>query len=238
MQYYIPYTYKGIFIASGILLLWIGNLLSLLFYGMDMPVVLTIILTLLQVHLHTGLFISAHDAMHGTIAPGRGFVIRFIGSICTFLYAFFPYSKLLAKHHAHHDHVHTEDDPDFHGTHFVAWYMNFIREYVSWKQILGYAIVFTLLNRVFQTEELLIFWIIPALLSTMQMFYFGTYLPHKGEHENEFYSASQKRNHFLAFITCYFFGYHYEHHSRPHVPWWQLWRVKDFASPDYKVKEF
>jgi beta-carotene ketolase (CrtW type) len=30
-----------------------------------------------------------------------------------------------------------------------------------------------------------------------------------------------------AFVSCYFFGYHYEHHDSPATPWWLLWRVKD-----------
>nr|MBA2748547.1 fatty acid desaturase [Tatlockia sp.] len=29
----------------------------------------------------------------------------------------------------------------------------------------------------------------------------------------------------LSFITCYHFGYHYEHHEHPDVPWWGLPKV-------------
>jgi fatty acid desaturase len=36
-----------------------------------------------------------------------------------------------------------------------------------------------------------------------------------------------KRNHLRAFVSCYFFGYHYEHHDKPAVPWWQLYREKE-----------
>ncbi|RZL43682.1 MAG: fatty acid desaturase, partial [Pedobacter sp.] len=28
------------------------------------------------------------------------------------------------------------------------------------------------------------------------------------------------------FITCYFFGYHLEHHQKPATPWWQLYKSK------------
>ncbi|MDT8325299.1 MAG: fatty acid desaturase, partial [Bacteroidota bacterium] len=26
----------------------------------------------------------------------------------------------------------------------------------------------------------------------------------------------------FSFLTCYHFGYHEEHHTRPGVPWWRL----------------
>jgi beta-carotene ketolase (CrtW type) len=32
-----------------------------------------------------------------------------------------------------------------------------------------------------------------------------------------------------AFISCYFFGYHYEHHDQPYLPWWKLAAAKDQA---------
>jgi hypothetical protein len=35
---------------------------------------------------------------------------------------------------------------------------------------------------------------------------------------------AEKKNHVLAFFSCYFFGYHYEHHHSPGTPWWMLWR--------------
>ncbi|MEL7193577.1 MAG: fatty acid desaturase, partial [Bacteroidota bacterium] len=37
----------------------------------------------------------------------------------------------------------------------------------------------------------------------------------------------QKRNHMWAFLTCYFFGYHFEHHDSPNTPWWKLWELKE-----------
>jgi beta-carotene ketolase (CrtW type) len=34
------------------------------------------------------------------------------------------------------------------------------------------------------------------------------------------------KNHLVGFFSCYFFGYHYEHHEFPGTPWWKLWRMK------------
>jgi len=30
----------------------------------------------------------------------------------------------------------------------------------------------------------------------------------------------------LSFLACYHFGYHFEHHARPDLPWWTLWQVR------------
>jgi beta-carotene ketolase (CrtW type) len=28
-------------------------------------------------------------------------------------------------------------------------------------------------------------------------------------------------------LSCYFFGYHYEHHESPQTPWWKLYQIKN-----------
>lgn len=180
---------------------------------------------LVQMHLYTGLFITAHDAMHGTVSPSNN-VNQLIGQLCTALYAAFSFNKLYQKHHEHHRHVHSEDDPDYHAGNFVSWYIKFMKEYLSIWQIVIMAITFNILKFWIEEVNLVLFWIIPSLLSTLQLFYFGTWLPHHGEHDNKHYSRSQTKNHLTAFFSCYFFGYHYEHHDSPAVPWWLLWRTK------------
>ncbi len=217
----------GVGIALLIIALWLTNLYIALQYPFSWSDPVCWLLFILQTHLFTGLFITAHDAMHHTIAPKIPRFNHAIGRICTFLYAFFPYQKLFTEHHRHHRHVHTDDDPDYYEGNFVMWYLQFIKNYLTIWQILAYAIVFNILKLYLPTSNLIFFWIAPALLSTLQLFYFGTYLPHKGEHDNHHQSRSLSKNHFWAFVSCYFFGYHYEHHDKPFVPWWQLWRVKD-----------
>jgi beta-carotene ketolase (CrtW type) len=176
-------------------------------------------------HLYTGLFITAHDAMHGTVSssPKLNF---FFGQVCTALYAAFSFNQLFAKHHEHHRHVHSEKDPDYHEGNFVRWYFRFMLQYLSIWQVLIMAIAFNVLKLWFNEVNLLLFWVLPSLLSTLQLFYFGTWLPHHGSHDNQHHSSSQKKNHILAFLSCYFFGYHYEHHDAPGVPWWRLWTMK------------
>jgi beta-carotene ketolase (CrtW type) len=91
------------------------------------------------------------------------------------------------------------------------------------------AIIFNILKIWIPESNLFFFWVLPSLLSTLQLFYFGTWLPHHGEHDNKHQSGSQHKNHLVAFLTCYFFGYHYEHHDSPGTPWWKLWQIKNLA---------
>jgi beta-carotene ketolase (CrtW type) len=184
---------------------------------------------LLQMHLYTGLFITAHDAMHGSLAPGRRRLNDGMGWICSLLFAFNSYRSLRRKHHLHHRHVATSIDPDYHRGGFATWYFSFIKNYITWQQIALMALTYNLLMLLVPERNIALFWMIPSLLSTLQLFYFGTYLPHRGEHapENRHQSGSQRKNHLWAFLSCYFFGYHYEHHDAPRVPWWRMWREKE-----------
>jgi beta-carotene ketolase (CrtW type) len=217
---------KGFIAALAIILLWLGSLillLSLSFQELVIPVIIAGVLW--QTFLYTGLFITAHDAMHGTVFPKNRKINNLAGSLAAKLYALFSYSRLLKKHWEH---------PDFHdGEHcgLMSWYFHFMISYVTWKQLLGMAIAFNLLMYLFHvaTVNLLVFWIIPSFLSTFQLFYFGTYLPHR-ELENHYPDDNRARsNHysvFWSFISCYHFGYHWEHHEYPHIPWWRLPHVR------------
>lgn len=215
----------GVLIACLVITLWTVSLFLLLNLEFSFQNPFTYLLILVQMHLYTGLFITAHDAMHGTVSPNR-WLNNAIGQVCTALYAAFPFKRLYKKHHEHHRHVHTEDDPDYHTGSFLRWYFNFMKEYISWQQLLMMAVLFNVLKLWFSESNIVVFWVVPSLLSTLQLFYFGTWLPHHGEHNNVHQSSTQKRNHVLAFFSCYFFGYHYEHHDSPGTPWWRLWTMK------------
>ncbi|MEJ6981931.1 fatty acid desaturase [Pedobacter sp. P351] len=215
----------GLLFAFLVISAWFACLFFLLTWNFSWSNPLTYLMMFVQMHLYTGLFITAHDAMHGTVSPSTKLNF-FIGQVCTALYAAFPFNKLYKKHHEHHRHVHSKLDPDYHDGNFFSWYLKFLREYLSAWQILAMAIAFNVLKIWFSEINLILFWVLPPLLSTLQLFYFGTWLPHHGSHSNSHHSRTQAKNHLLAFFTCYFFGYHYEHHESPWMPWWLLWKTK------------
>lgn len=219
---------KGVWYALIIhLLWWIGLFYSLsLDFSWSNPMVWFMIF--IQTHLYTGLFITAHDAMHGTVSKNKQ-LNKFIGTLSALLFSYNFYNKLNRKHHEHHRYVTTDKDPDYHSGGFIAWYFSFVKQYVSLWQILLMAISYNILKLWLPDQNLIFLWMMPAILSTFQLFYYGTYLPHKGEHSpnNKQKSRSQKQNHVKAFLTCYFFGYHYEHHISPGTPWWQLHKKKE-----------
>lgn len=184
----------------------------------------------LQCWLSVGLFIVAHDTMHGSLAPHHPWLNRVIGCFCVFIYAGFSYDKLYENHHAHHRHAGTADDPDFdidHPRNFWPWYFTFFRHYFGWREfgMLTVAVVIYLLILRERFPTMLVFWALPALLSSVQLFYFGTYRPHRVDDmpfSDRHCARSNDFPHFLSLLTCFHFGYHHEHHDAPWLPWWKL----------------
>ncbi len=184
----------------------------------------------LQTWLSVGLFIIAHDGMHGSLAPGYSALNRLIGKFCVGLYAGFSYSKLLENHHAHHRHVGTAEDPDFdvdHHSSFWPWYVKFFKHYFGGRELLMLTLIVVIYCWILgpRAPVLLVFWALPAILSSIQLFYFGTYRPHRVAEEpfsDQHRARSEDFSWVLSLLTCFHFGYHHEHHDKPWVPWWKL----------------
>lgn len=185
---------------------------------------------ILQCWLSVGLFIVAHDAMHGSLAPQYPWINRAVGRLCVIIYAGFSYDKLYEHHHAHHRHAGTAADPDFdteHASSFWPWYRKFFRHYFGWHEfgLLTVIVVIYLLILRERFPTMLLFWALPALLSSLQLFYFGTYLPHRVDgvpFTDRHHARSNNLSHVMSLLTCFHFGYHHEHHDAPSVPWWKL----------------
>jgi beta-carotene ketolase (CrtW type) len=191
-------------------------------------------LVLAQAWLSTGLFIVAHDCMHGSFAPRRPGLNTAIGTLFLGAYAGLSYRALYPKHHAHHAAPGTADDPDFNADaprHAWRWFVRFFLGYYTHGQILRItvaAIVYMLLGA--SLINIVVFWAIPALVALVQLFLFGTYLPHR-HGDAPFADAHNARSNGLSplasLATCFHFGsYHHEHHLSPQTPWWSLPRVK------------
>ena len=195
---------------------------------------LAALLVLAQMWLSTGLFIIAHDCMHGSLAPGRPRLNRAIGTLCLGAYAALSYRALLPKHLAHHASPGTESDPDFHPgepRRVGPWFIRFFRNYYTHGQILritAVAILYMLLGA--SLLNIVIFWAVPAVLALVQLFVFGTYLPHRhadAPFADEHRARSNSLSPLGSLVTCFHFGaYHHEHHLSPGTAWWRLPEVR------------
>lgn len=221
----------GILIALLILSLWFAHLVYLLVFVEVSFAPIMLIHIAIQTYLYTGLFITAHDAMHGLVSSNRT-INTIVGQSATWLFAALSYPRLNLKHQLHHRFPGEEADPDYYtgSQNFWRWWFSFLKNYVSWWQIITMAIIFNVLQIWVNQLNLIVFWVLPSILATFQLFYFGTYRPHRLPHTQSMMphnARSQNGSHLWAMLSCYFFGYHFEHHESPQTPWWKLYQIKN-----------
>ncbi len=222
----------GILISLTIIFIWLFHLIYILnFIEVNFLSFWFYFHLFLQTYFYTGLFITAHDAMHGSISKNK-IINKSLGTAATFLYAGLSYNRLIKNHFKHHKDPGDNSDPDFstHSQNFFVWWATFMFRYATLIQIIIMALAFNILKIWFSEISIWMFWVVPAILSSIQLFYFGTYIPHKYPHHHKMMphkARTQKRNHLWAMLSCYFFGYHFEHHESPKTPWWQLYKIKD-----------
>ncbi len=222
----------GLFFALSIIIIWGAHLFYTLQYvNIDFTSPLFYVHVIFQTWIYTGLFITGHDAMHRTVSK-NAIANKTIGTIAVALYAGMSYRKLIKNHWEHHKFPGTKYDPDFSVKYqnFWIWWSIFMYKYITISQLIIMAVGYNLLAYFFPEKSVVFFWLIPAFLSTLQLFYFGTYRPHRYPHSEKMKphnARTQKLNHLWALISCYFFGYHNEHHCYPGTPWWKLYKVKE-----------
>ena len=220
---------KGLWLALGLAVAFVPlHLYSVFAVDVAAQPILTLALLLVQTWLFVGLFIVAHDAIHETLfGRGNPWNDR-VGMLIHFLYAGFSFREMKAAHIDHHDYPGTERDPDFHASDpraFWPWYWAFFTRYFGLRQFATLA-VFSAIYLMLGAEmvNLVVLWAVPSILSSLQLFYFGTYLTHR--HAEEFPDHHNARSNdmpgWLSLLTCFHFGYHHEHHLYPHEPWWRL----------------
>lgn len=204
------------------------HLYSVFGHTIGEPLWMTAVLILTQLWLYTGLFIVAHDTMHGSFAPNHPAANKWVGRLIMTWYAGFSWDKMRVAHHQHHATPGTAEDPDFNADNphaFWPWYFRFFLRYFAWQQVVVLAAigaVYMLLGASY--PNLIIMWAVPSIASSLQLFYFGTYLTHR--HTDDFADEHNARSNdyprWLSLLTCFHFGYHHEHHLYPHEPWWRL----------------
>ena len=190
-----------------------------------------LMLAMVQCWLSVGVFIVCHDAMHGTLVPGRPKLNGAIGAVLLALYAGFAWKQLRDAHFAHHKLAGRAGDPDFdehHPDNFRRWYFTFFRRYFGWRSILFVHTVVGIYWLVLDIPmiQIVLLYGLPALASSLQLFYFGTFRPHSHREGEPFADRHNARSNdfgtLASLATCFHFGYHLEHHHRPDVPWWGL----------------
>lgn len=220
------------YIATFIVLTWLTHLIYMLTW--DLNWIQAVVHILFQTFLSTGLFITAHDAMHGLAAPRHPRINTVLGAVAIFLYGGFTYGRLLTAHRRHHEVPVTSEDPDYtqdSRERFFVWLTEFALRYYGWREFLymhlHVAFVWIVGGALWKVFA---FFALPAWMSALQLFYFGTYLPHRRNaeprHNNLHFARSNRMPSWLSLITCYHFGYHFEHHEHPYAPWWALPRIK------------
>ncbi|WP_294646525.1 fatty acid desaturase [uncultured Aureimonas sp.] len=229
----------GLTLAAAILVSWLTIHFGAVFFlelgWRTAPLVP--VLVALQCWLTVGLFIVAHDAMHGSLVPGWPRLNAAIGTFILTIYAGFAWARIRAAHMAHHDAPGTIDDPDFfvdEPDRFWPWFRTFFMRYFGRRSILFVSTVVTLYIVVFgaSVANVVLFYGMPSLLSSIQLFYFGTFRPHRHEESGFVDDHNARSNEFgflASLLSCFHFGYHHEHHDQPWVPWWALpsqWRRK------------
>ncbi len=223
----------GVSVAIIIILLWFVSLIS--FLNLDLTTISPLLIpfgVLLRSFLHTGLFITTHEAIHGVITINQS-LNNAIGYLTSWLYALLPYKTLAANHQLHHRYPASDRDPDFvpaNSNNCLLWYLNFMKEYQkgrqAWILIIGMAIIFgSFISWHISLANIFLFWVFPIFISSCQLFIFGIFLPHRKSqkgYRDRHQTKSLSFSVFWSFIACYHFGYHWEHHQYPNVPWYKL----------------
>lgn len=238
---------RGLGLALGLAIA--GSWLAIHVWGMfifeltwsNWPLALAV--ALVQCWLSVGVFIVCHDAMHGSLAPGHPRVNAGIGAVLLALYAGFAWRQLRDAHFQHHKLAGKPGDPDFdehNPGHFWRWYGTFFRRYFGWRSLLFVHTVVGIYWLVLDIPmaQIVLLYGLPALGSSLQLFYFGTFRPHRHEADagDEALAANRFADHhntrsedfgtLASLASCFHFGYHLEHHRRPDVPWWALPRAR------------
>lgn len=225
---------KGLLFTAILFLCWLSSLIALIQRSTtSMPAWFVIAAIVLRTVLQTAMFITAHEAMHGLLLPGKARWNHRIGACALTLYGALSYQSCLRKHRLHHRHTASKHDPDFSEDReagIAAWYLRFMGNYLSQRQLLSLLMLwglFITLGSIANRSawiNVILFCTLPLLLSSIQLFIFGTYLPHRKQRQpfNQRTPDSLALPSWLSLLTCFHFGYHREHHEHPDLAWYEL----------------
>lgn len=195
--------------------------------------IFALVLMLALTWLSVGMYIVAHDAMHGSLCPSLRLAGDMVGRLALLLYAGFSFDSIKPKHTLHHRYPGSASDPDFavaDPARPLRWYLQFLTTYFGWRELtimLLRVMAYLLLGA--SVWNIMLFFAVPGILSSIQLFYYGTFLPHRHfdreggtQFADQHHARSNEYGYLLSLLTCFHFGYHHEHHLQPGTPWWRL----------------
>lgn len=170
---------------------------------------------------YVGLFIIAHDLHHDRNPKKYDSIL---GRLCLLFYGGFLLEDFSDKHRLHHECPGSIDenycvDPDFYDGNILLWYLSFMKRYINVKQIIIQLTFYFIYKNIGISEEnMVLFWAVPSLLASIQLFFYGTFLPHAKDGEIKNTNLPK----WLQTLTSYNFGYHIKHHTNPEIKWQDL----------------
>jgi beta-carotene ketolase (CrtW type) len=177
----------------------------------------------------TGLFILAHEAIHGTLLPGHPRLGHALGWLFAFAYAFMDYGRLRARHAEHHRAPGRETDPDAHPSgRFLPHFAVFLFRYLRLSQLALLVFAGNAVGQAGHTRAMLCAYVGPAVVSTLIVFTVGIFLVHHpklraaGVADERHRSVGVDLGGAGSLLAILFFNTHWLHHEHPHLTWLQL----------------
>ena len=166
---------------------------------------------------YVGLFIISHDLHHN---ENPGIYENILGRLSLLCYGGFLLEDFSKKHSEHHKYPgNHKKDPDFFDGNIIFWYLNFMIEYINFKQVIIQLSIYNILKYFeISDEKMILFWLVPSVLASIQLFFYGTYLVH--EKDGKIKNSNLPK--WLITFTSYNFGNHINHHKYPKIPWFKL----------------
>ena len=181
----------------------------------------------------TGLFILAHEAIHGTLLPGHPRLGHALGWLFAFAYAGMDYRTLRARHREHHAAPGRAEDPDAHQSgRFLPHFLGFIYRYLRIWQVALLVLVGNQLGQAGHTRAMLCAYVGPVVASTLVVFTVGIFLVHHpklwraGVADERHRSVGVDLGGAGSLLAILFFNTHWLHHEHPHLTWVQLGRYR------------
>lgn len=192
----------------------------------------------------TGLFILAHEAIHGTLVPGSPALGHALGRLFATVYALVDYDLLRANHWKHHGHVASEGDPDFDPSgRLLVHGFRFMRRYLRGYSVALLALAGHLLGQAGYSAAMIGAYVAPVLLSTLVVFTVGIHLVHHpvllarhaaGDPQRAVCIDLGRVGSALVILN---FNVHWNHHAHPRLSWWELGAMREAEPVRVSVRE-